>query len=78
MNYSNDCKVSLYNSINEILEFIENKQIILIPEIQFKNVPIRNSIEHFKYKENKNDNKNKNIFILIIIIILFLIYVLLR
>jgi len=76
MDYSNDCKVSLYNSINEILEFIENKQIILIPEIECKNYPIRNSIEHFNYKENKNDNKY--IFILIIIIILFLIYVLLR
>lgn len=71
--YSEEIKNSLYDSINEILKFIDNKKTILNKNVLEKNVPLKNNfmIEEFKQCNSLDKiSKNRSIILLLVIIII--------
>ena len=88
MKYSEEIKLSLLKSINEIEKFLNIKKNILIEYCNKKKIPLKenNNIEHSKKKKNLNsdntddinniinDINNKNFLIIITLIFIILFY----
>ena len=78
ISYSEDIKKSLFESINEIKQFLNVKKNILMKQVNTKNVPLKEkTIEHFKSQSCNNiedigDRRSIIIFSLIFIILFYL------